>query len=410
MESHMRTLAGLFVIVALLGTGLCLAGCGSTNSDITPVFETMHSPVNDDANTYLILGKIPVSPAAQDLSPELSAFLGRWEGYDYSPPVKKDYKLVLVIQSIEDEGGTAYLWLGTNLQYPSAVQEIQFNVVPGAAPAIEFKTHFGAETESLRLVHASDKNTLRSPAGDERAFELSQAQSFYVYKDYALYLSGKRIFAREYQDASLSEYGAGYMLYLPEGYEENPDKTWPLIYFLHGAGDRGDNIWLLAKASPFIMIREQGPLPFIIFAPLLNDWQGSFPLEYLDGGLAEAQTIYRVDAKRIYVTGLSLGGEATYRFAIAHPDSFAAIAPLCASLEGDQIALLERIRNLPVWAIHGAEDTVIPLATGQEPVNVLKELGGNIQFTVLDGNDHDVWTDTYSDPAFYEWLLRHQRP
>ena len=158
------------------------------------------------------------------------------------------------------------------------------------------------------------------------------------------------------------------------------------------------------------MIREQGPLPFIIVAPLLNDWQGASPLEYLDGVLAEAQTIYRVDAKRIYVTGLSLGGEATYRFAIAHPDSFAAIAPLCASLEGDQIALLERIRSLPVWAIHGAEDTVIPLATGQEPVNVLKELGGNIQFTVLDGHDHDIWTDTYSDPAFYEWLLRHQRP
>ena len=106
--------------------------------------------------------------------------------------------------------------------------------------------------------------------------------------------------------------------------------------------------------------------------------KGRFPLEYLDGVLAEAQTIYRVDAKRIYVTGLSLGGEATYRFAIAHPDSFAAIAPLCASLEGDQIALLDRIRSLPVWAIHGAH-AVVPLAAGQEPVDVLKELGGNIR-------------------------------
>jgi predicted peptidase len=200
------------------------------------------------------------------------------------------------------------------------------------------------------------------------------------------------------------------MLYLPAGYEDDPAKTWPLLFFLHGSGDRGDNIWLLAKASPFMMIREQGALPFIIVAPLLNASQERFPLEYLDGVLAETQATYRVDAKRVYVTGLSLGGEATYRFAIAHPESFAAIAPLCAALEGDQIALLERIRSLPVWAIHGAEDAVIPLAVGQEPVDVLKELGGNIRFTVLEGHDHDVWTDTYSDPAFYDWLLQNQRP
>jgi len=110
-------------------------------------------------------------------------------------------------------------------------------------------------------------------------------------------------------------------------------------------------------------IRETGPLPFSIVAPLLNASQGNslFPSEYLDGVLAETQATYRVDPKRIYVTGLSLGGEATYRFAIQHPNTFAAIAPLSAWIEADQVSRLDRIKSLPVWAIHGANDEALTL-------------------------------------------------
>ncbi len=70
---------------------------------------------------------------------------------------------------------------------------------------------------------------------------------------------------------------------------------------------------------------------------------------------------------------------------------------------------MKSINGLPVWAIHGAEDTVVPLAKARQPVDALKEAGGNIRFTVLEGHDHDVWTDTYSDPKFYDWLLQHQK-
>jgi predicted esterase len=410
MKAKARTTAIYLLIAGLLAMSFTLAGCKPTGKDTTLDFETMHSPVNNDANTYLIFGKIPISAAAQDLAPELAVFLGRWEGYDYSPPVRKDYKIVLVVQNISAEGGKAFLWLGTNLQYPSAVKEIDFEVIPGAVPAIEFNAPFSDAAHLLRLVYDPDSKLLKSPDSIHRPLELGKTQSFYVYKDYSQYLNSKRIYAKEYQNKDLSQYGQGYMLYLPEGYEDKPDQTWPLIFFLHGAGDRGDNINLLAKASPFMFIREKGPLPFIIVAPLLNASQRSFPLEYLDGALAEAQASYRVDPKRIYVTGLSLGGEATYRFAIHQPDTFAAIAPLCGFLNTDQIAQLGRIVQLPVWAIHGADDTVVPLKYEQPAVDALKKLGGNIQFTILEGHDHDVWTDTYSDPAFYDWLLQHQKP
>jgi predicted peptidase len=264
--------------------------------------------------------------------------------------------------------------------------------------------------QTVRLIHDPGKKTLRSPDSAHRPLELGRERSFYVYKDYSQYLAGKQIYSRAYQDKNLQKYGEGYLLYLPEGYADSPARTWPLIFFLHGSGDRGDNIFLLAKASPFLYIREKGPLPFIMVAPLLKTSYNLFPIEYLEGVLAKAQASYRIDPQRIYGTGLSLGGEATYRLAVHQPETFAAIAPLSAALEDNQISQLERIKNLPVWAIHGANDTIIPLSQGRQPVDALIKLSGNIRFTILEGHDHDTWTDTYSDPAFYDWLLQHRRP
>jgi predicted esterase len=432
------TLIG-FVILGLCVALIGLAGCRSGSAPeptSTPLptltldetsaeefvisdFDAVHSPVNGDANQYLIFGNIPVSKPAADLAPDLAVFLGRWEGYDFGPPVKKDRKLVMVVQEMTAQGGTAYAWSGTNLQYPDIVKEFHFRVVRGDTPSIEWVSP-ALEGGQVIITFTYDsekdmlKGWLKDPAGNyaDRPYELTRDQSFYVYKDYAQYLGGKRIYSKTYQNNELQRYGAGYLLYLPEGYEDNPDKTWPLLFFLHGYGDRGDNILVLAKASPFMYIREKEPLPFIIAAPLLSAYQGysSFPEEYMDGVLAEIRADYRVDAKRIYVTGLSMGGEATYRFAVHQPDTFAAIAPLSAYVDSETYSMLGLIKDLPVWAIHGADDTVVPLAKGQQAVDALKEAGGNVRFSVLEGHDHDTWTDTYSDPAFYDWLLQHQGP
>lgn len=108
------------------------------------------------------------------------------------------------------------------------------------------------------------------------------------------------------------------------------------------------------------------------------------------------------------MTGLSMGGEATYRYALHQPDMFAAIAPLAAYLSSPPS--MDPIKDLPVWAIHGADDFVVPLTLAQQPVEALKQAGGDIRFTIMEGHDHDVWTDTYSDPQFYDWLLEHQKP
>jgi predicted esterase len=419
-------LAGLFVM------GLLVSACGVAAARPVPIlpleetsatefviddFDAVHAQVNGDVNEYLIFGNLPVLEPAADIPPELAVFLGRWEGYSFSPPIKKDRKVVLVIQEITPQGGKGFVWSGTNLQYPDIVGEIRFRVVPGEIPSVEWQFVWpDGRREIASFTYHQDKALLIGWTGAEGSsdtsgpYELSRDRSFNVYKDYAGYLETRFIYPREYQSEDLQQYGKGYLLYLPEGYESNSEKTWPLLFFLHGSGDRGDNLLLLPKASPFMMIREKGPLPFIIVAPLLSDSYLTFTNDYMDAALKEIMTNYRVDPKRIYLTGMSMGGEAAYRFALHQPDTFAAVASLCAFLDTSQNTSNQGIEGMPVWAIHGSDDQIIPLVWGQQAAQALETAGADVRFSVLQGYDHDVWTDTYSDPQFYKWFMQYRTP
>ena len=126
------------------------AGAGEEGSlsiwkdrDVTD-FDAFHSPADGDERNYLIFGNIPMHAPGEQLAPKLSAFLGRWEGYDSGSPVK----LVLVIQEISEDGGTAFLWAGTNLQHPSDLKEIHFTVLPGEAPSIAWDAVWGMEPDN----------------------------------------------------------------------------------------------------------------------------------------------------------------------------------------------------------------------------------------------------------------------
>jgi len=383
-------------------------------SDFTGDFESLHSPADSTGREYLIFGNLASRPPAADLPSDCAAFLGRWEGYGFGPPVKRDWKYVLVVREISTEGGIAFWWAGTNLQYPAQVKEIDFRFVPGDPAAVEWKSSEddGEFVWKFEIDPGSDSirgwRTDFSSGDAWGPLELDRSRAFRVYRDYTAYLAEKRIHPVAYRDDLLSRYyGTGFLLYLPEGYEEAPDRSWPMIFFLHGTGDRGDNVFLLAKASPLVMIRETGPLPFLIVAPLLGDsaYYYSFPESYLDGVLEQVLADYRVDRTRIYGTGASVGGEALYRYAIHRPELFAAIAPLSAYLEST--SGLEQLAGLPIRVIHGADDSVIALAKAQQDVEALRRAGADVSFVVLENRDHDTWTDTYGDPLFYEWLLRY---
>jgi predicted esterase len=378
-------------------------------------FSSVHSPVNGDTNESLIFGNLSVTPPSADIPDDLAVFLGRWEGYSYAPPVKKDRKLVLHIAEISEQGGVLYGWSGTNLQYPDRVARAHFRINrEKSEPMIEFQLTWIDDDRLIdrftydpakKMLHGESLKAKNGRSVD--VYELTRDQSFFVYKDYDRYLAGKNITTHKFNTTDLEEYSQGYMLYLPDGYAEDTQKKWPLIFFLHGSGDCGKNLQILAKASPYMYIRQKGPLPAVIAAPLFAQKcdQALLPEAFLEGTLDEVLAEYRVDTDRIYLTGLSLGGEATYRLALHRPETFAALAPLCGFLMDAKAEEMKKIKDIPVWAIHGADDTVVKPDWGQQPVNALKEAGGNIKFSLLPGHDHDVWTDTYSDPAFYDWLL-----
>jgi acetyl esterase/lipase len=393
-------------------------------------FEALHSIVDGDDNKGLILGALTVSRPARGLAPELAAFLGRWEGFDLSPPVKKDIKGVLVIREINPKGGKAVLWAGYNLQYPFFIKEINFDVVEGESPSIKWRADRGEGPSAMSTYHFEYQKESKSLKGRVELggsvggpFELTRNRNFYVYRDYARYFALMRFYPKEYEDSSLDRYGKGYLLYLPDSYDSQSEKKWPLILFLCGSGDRGSNIFLFAKNGPFQMIREKAPLPFIIVAPMLEQAPEfrSFPNAYLDGLMAEIGKLYRVDPSRLYLTGISMGGEASYRYAAHRPGTFAAVAPLAAfdarfnpgALDegfSPIEAPLEKVKGLPILAIHGADDVVVPLGAASRTAEEFKEAGAKIEFRVLKAHDHDVWTDSYLDPEFYEWLLRHKKP
>jgi predicted peptidase len=215
---------------------------------------------------------------------------------------------------------------------------------------------------------------------------------------------------------ALAAFGAGELVYLPPGYGDEPDRQWPLVLFFHGSGDRGDNGLVLAHNSPFRFITGGESLDAVAVAPLLSADYPSFPEAYLDGVLDDALARFQVDPERVAVTGLSMGGEASYRLARHRGGDVAALAVLCGfETDGFPTAVQwgyqpitepwSRLAGIPVRVIHGRDDETVPLSAAEAAVAAMREAGVTVQFDILDGHGHDVWTDTYADPAFYDWLL-----
>ncbi len=197
-----------------------------------------------------------------------------------------------------------------------------------------------------------------------------------------------------------------YLFSLPKGYSVK-DQKWPLMMFLHGAGERGSNLELLKKHGPPKLIEQGKEMPFIVVSPQCPS-EAWWPekVETLIALLDEIQAKYAVDPDRVYLTGLSMGGFGTWALGCEHPERFAAIAPICG---GGQRYLASRLRSVPVWAFHGAKDPVVPLTESQTMVDAVKRAGGQTKLTVYPEAQHDSWTVTYDNPEFYNWLLTHKR-
>jgi predicted peptidase len=201
--------------------------------------------------------------------------------------------------------------------------------------------------------------------------------------------------------------GLGYLLYLPPDYAAQPDKKWPVVFFLHGAGERGSDLEILKVHGLPKEIEQGKDFPFIVVAPQcpLNErWINR--LGKLDLLFDEIMQNYRVEEKQVYLTGMSMGGQGTWFWTTSHPERFVAIVPVCGRSYPEKAGL---IKTLPIWVFHGALDPIVPLEESTRMVEALRAAGSDGYFTVYPDIEHDSWSATYANPELYAWLLSQHR-
>jgi predicted peptidase len=216
-----------------------------------------------------------------------------------------------------------------------------------------------------------------------------------------------------------------YRVYVPTKKNDSPP---PIMLFLHGAGERGDDNLAQTQVGLGPAILQQKDFPFVVVLPQCPrgrwwsepDMQAQ-ALRALEQSLVE----FRADQNRIYLTGLSMGGYGLWVIAAANPGKFAALAPVCGgirpprpipvqpgtldmnSMENPYAFVAQKIGKTPVWVFHGSADPSVPVTESQKMVEALKSVGGNVKYTEYEGVGHNSWDKAYSDSELYKWMLSH---
>ena len=181
----------------------------------------------------------------------------------------------------------------------------------------------------------------------------------------------------------------------------------PMMVFLHGLGERGEDARLLGVHGPLKLALQGREFPCILLCPqcpLDRFWmQIPFQLHEL---ILQVAADYDADPDRISVTGLSMGGYGTWELAMSFPETFSAIAPCCGGGVCWRVGVL---KDTPVWACHGDKDGAVPIQEGYAMIDYLIKLGGSPRFTVLHNVGHDSWNEFYENTNVLDWMLAQKR-
>jgi predicted peptidase len=212
------------------------------------------------------------------------------------------------------------------------------------------------------------------------------------------------------------ETGLDFLLHIPEDYGQEPGYEWPLILFLHGTVDGLRNMGQLRRQPLPAVLESDVDFPFIVVSPLRQEGRGDFKYWFREEHLAplfdlldEVQATYSVDPQRIYLSGESAGGNGVWEIGLQYPDQFAALAPV-SGYYGYSFIVPDNIcdlKDVPVWAFHGALDESVPLDAEQSLVDALNECGGQAQITVFPDLGHDLDFEQVYTPELADWLLSH---
>lgn len=193
-----------------------------------------------------------------------------------------------------------------------------------------------------------------------------------------------------------------YLLIQPDPAAFAPNAKRPLVVFLHGSGERGDNLDLVKKHGPPMQALQGDGLPFVVLAPQCpaGKWWDPTVVIALTKKIAAEENI---DPTRIHLTGLSMGGFGTWDIIAEAPDLFASAVPICGG--GDPVTA-SKIKNIPIWTFHGEADDVVPVTKTREMEKALRAAGAQrLRCTYYPGVGHDSWTQAYADPALYAWMM-----
>jgi predicted peptidase len=196
-----------------------------------------------------------------------------------------------------------------------------------------------------------------------------------------------------------------YLTYVPSTYPAS-SVTYPLVIYLHGGSQRGTDLEKLKAYGLPAEVAKGRSFPFIMAAPQCPDGKFWSSENWFDTLYAELTTKYRIDPKRVYLTGISMGGYGTWQTAVAYPDRFAAILPLCGGC--DDSTQICQIRNVPVWTFHGIADDVIPTHETDRLVRRLRSCKGWVRYSRLAHKGHSI-EYLYEDKRLYAWLLRQRK-
>ncbi|MGQ0633727.1 MAG: alpha/beta hydrolase-fold protein [Planctomycetaceae bacterium] len=205
-----------------------------------------------------------------------------------------------------------------------------------------------------------------------------------------------------------------YSLFVPKGYSTR--YKWPLIVYLHGAGERGRDGILPTTIGlgPLVKLREAN-FPFIVVFPQIEDTHGRIitgwnPHE-AEGRralkiLEQVEKDFSVDTKREVLTGWSMGGYGAWQMAAADPDRWLSVVAVSGG--GDE-ALAQKLKNTPLWLFHGAKDNIVAPENTRKLAAAVDAAGGKARFTDVPDGDHNVWKKVYDDDKLYAWMLYPQR-
>ena len=196
--------------------------------------------------------------------------------------------------------------------------------------------------------------------------------------------------------------GLPYLVCYPDGYVSG--EKYPVLLMLHGAGTRGITLEQYQASTCFSQISKSAKEQLILVAPhcTADSWFDKF--ETLIRFANWLPTAPFADAGRFYLLGGSMGAYAAWQLAMSQPHLFAAMIPICG---GGMYWNASRLVNVPVWAFHGAKDTTVLPEESEKMICKLQKKGAEAKLTIYPENEHNAWSDTFSNPEVFMWLLAH---